>query len=118
MHVEQNFIAQIGPADAKGNHRIDPILQRRAELLQPVDRLGRVEMSFGDVGELREQDLFRRAVFRQVSLHFSRRSHMLDGCMRLVDLAANRLDFAGSDFSFTNKILIFKREAGSSLQNG
>ena len=42
---------------------------------------------------------------------------LLDGRMRLVDLAANRLDFAGSDFSFTNKILIFKRETGSSLQN-
>ena len=74
-------------------------------------------MSFGYVGELREQDLFRRSVFRQMTLHFAGRPHVLDGCMRLVDLAANRLDFAGSDFSFTNKILIFKRETGSSLQN-
>lgn len=43
----------------KGNHRIDPVLQRRAEFLQPVDRLGRVE-TFSDIGELVEQHLFRR----------------------------------------------------------
>jgi hypothetical protein len=52
-----------------------------------------------------------------MALHFTGRTHMLDGRIRLVGPAADGDNFLGSDFTLAIQILIIERKPGSSLQN-
>ena len=83
---------------------------------QAGEGVGRVEMTRLDVGQLRKQDFFRRAVLGQVRFHFAGRAHVLNGPVGRGDPVGEGFDLARYEFAVAEQVFIVKGETAGQLQ--
>ena len=116
LHVEEDFVAEVGAADAERDNDINVVFHVIRELLQVLERRRGVQMAFLDVRQLREQDFLRLAVLREVRADEAFLAHDLQRLVRFLEVGLVELQVVLRDFALAVQVVIVELEPGLQFQ--
>ena len=112
LHVKDYLVAQVGTANAQGNHCINAVSHGVGQLLQMCHGGRVVQMAFLNIWQLGEINLLRGAILGKMATDNTVLPHDLDSLGSSLDLVRQSLHISLGYLAFAYQIVIVKGKAG------